>query len=349
MSGLAMGHAQPTITRTIYHSSTTYVTLTVQYKQFHGARPIHHQVPMAVPPNLEATGQVTSQGLSHPQIVTSTPVPVSGLYLIPISVTNEDWPQMRQDSHSSSRAASDTEGSQTLQGSPSLEKVEPEAKGLLRSREIGAPRNLFAGQADADDTTFFTRWGGWRYCMTCVVTAVAAFPCTRDGVLNMHAVLTNSSILCVTRTRLSQILSESKNASGVGQRIRESMRRSTITARKSRNVHLTLCLLSVAFFSFAPLSLLLYLLHECYDAGEGPTQTIFSRSMQQRLLHFGRRPTTSRAIGFHTPCQNSVYIRKPQKLGRLRSARQAAFGTNRSLQSQGSARESAQRTRLLVG
>ncbi len=159
MSGLAMGHAQPTITRTIYHSSTTYVTLTVQYNQFHGARPIHHQVPMAVPPNLETTGQVTSQDLSHPQIVTSTPVPVSGLYLIPISVTNEDWPQMRQASHSSSRAASDTEGSQTLQGSPSLEKLEPEAKRLLRSREIGAPRNLFAGQADADNTTFFTRWG----------------------------------------------------------------------------------------------------------------------------------------------------------------------------------------------
>ena len=159
MSELAMGQAQPTITRTIYHSSTTYVTLTVQYNQFHGARPVHHQVPMVIPPNLEARGQVTSQDLSHPQIVTSTPVPVSGLYLIPISVTNEDWPQMRQDSHSSSRAASHTEGSQTLQGSPSLEKLEPEAKDLLRSREIGAPRNLFAGQADADDTTFFTRWG----------------------------------------------------------------------------------------------------------------------------------------------------------------------------------------------
>ena len=158
-TGLAMGHVQPTIIRTIYHSSTTYVTLTVDYKQFYGARPVHHQAPIAVPSDLEATGQVTSQDPSHPQILTSTTVPVSGLYLIPMSITNEDWPQMRKDSHSSSRAASDTEGSQTLQGSLSPEKSEPEAKRPLQSREIGAPRNLFDGQAGADDITSFTRWG----------------------------------------------------------------------------------------------------------------------------------------------------------------------------------------------
>lgn len=155
-TGLAMGHGQSTIT--VYHSSTTYVTFTVHYQQFHGAKPVHHQAPIAVPSNPVATGEVPSRDLSHPHSVTSTSIPVSGLYLIPTSFPNEGWPQTQQDSHPSSRSASNTEVSQTLHGSPGLENLEPEAKLLLQSRKIGVPRNVFAGQADAD-TTSFTRWG----------------------------------------------------------------------------------------------------------------------------------------------------------------------------------------------
>ena len=156
--GLAMGHLrhhQSTIT--ITHSSTAYITYTVQYHQFYGARPVHHQAPMVVPPDLDATGQVTGQDLSHPHVVTATSSPVLGLYLVPMFVTGGGWPQTQQDFEPSSRSASNTDGSHTLQGSPSLGNSEPEATLLLKSHEIGAPRNLVAGQADAD-TTSFTRW-----------------------------------------------------------------------------------------------------------------------------------------------------------------------------------------------
>ena len=155
-TGLAMGHGQSTIT--VYRSSTTYITFTVHYQQFHGARPVHHQAPMAVPTNTKATGEVTSRDLSRPHVVTSTSIPVSGLYLIPTSFPNEGWPQTQQDSHPSSRSASNTEGSQILQGSPGLENLDPEAKLLLQSRKTSVPRNVFAGQADAG-TNSFTRWG----------------------------------------------------------------------------------------------------------------------------------------------------------------------------------------------
>lgn len=143
-------------TITVTPSSTVYITYTVHYKQFHEARPVHHQVPMAVPSNLEATGQVTGQDLSHPQIVTATSAPVSGLYLIPVSVASGDWPQTQKDSHPSSRSARNAEGSQTLQGNPSFGRSEPDDPLLLQLR--GTPRNLFPGQAYAD-TTSFTRWG----------------------------------------------------------------------------------------------------------------------------------------------------------------------------------------------
>lgn len=154
-TGRAMGHYQSsttTTTTTKYGSSTVYITHYVHYAQFHDARPLHHQEPMAVPSNLEAMGRVTRQDL------TATSAPVSGLYFMPMSVTSGGWPQMEQDSRLSSRSASNTEGPQTLQGSFSLVKSEPGVILPLQSREIDAPRNLFASQADAD-TSYFTRWG----------------------------------------------------------------------------------------------------------------------------------------------------------------------------------------------
>ena len=153
--GPAMGHYQST--RTVTHP-TAYRIVTVHYQQFYGARPVHHQAPIAVPSNLEATGQVVRQDLSDPNVVTARSTAVSGLYFIPISVTNGGWPQTQQDSHSSSRSANNTEGSRILQRDPSLEDSEPEAKPLLESRETGASRNLVAGQVHAD-TISFTRWG----------------------------------------------------------------------------------------------------------------------------------------------------------------------------------------------
>ncbi|KAL9135099.1 MAG: hypothetical protein Q9175_003710 [Cornicularia normoerica] len=146
-----------TITRT-KTGSTVHVTYTVHYKQFYDARPIHHQAPIAIPSNLEATDQTTRQDMSHPYVTTTTAAPIPGLYFIPMSITHGGWPQTQQDSHPSYRSASNTERSQTLQGSPGLEASEPEAKVILQSRDIGAPGNLFASQADAD-TTSFSRWG----------------------------------------------------------------------------------------------------------------------------------------------------------------------------------------------
>lgn len=113
---------------------------------------------MAVPANLGETGPVTGQDLSHPRVVTASSAPVPGLYYIPMSVTSGGSPQTQQNSHPSSRSASNTEGSQTLQERPSFESSEPEARLLLQSREIGAPRNPFPGQADVE-TTSFTHWG----------------------------------------------------------------------------------------------------------------------------------------------------------------------------------------------
>lgn len=152
----AMGHYPSSITVT--HSSTVYRTISVRYKQFYGARPIHHQVPMAVHTNHEPKGLGERQDLLHPQLVKRTSTSVSGLYFMPMPTTNGDWPQTEQDTHPSSRPASNAKASQSLQGSPSLGNSEPEGKFLLRSCEIHAHRNLSAGQADAD-TTSFTRWG----------------------------------------------------------------------------------------------------------------------------------------------------------------------------------------------
>ena len=154
-TGRAMGDDQYTTTTTTVHSSSTvYITHYVHYAQFHGARPVHHQEPMAVPLNLKATGQVIRQELSH--LVTTTSAPVSGLYFVP--VTNEGWPRLEQDSRPSSRSASNTDGSQNLQESPSLGNTEPEAKPPFQPREMDPPRNLFASQAAAD-TSSFPRWG----------------------------------------------------------------------------------------------------------------------------------------------------------------------------------------------
>lgn len=147
--------SQSTITYTVAHTSpTTSTTYTVHHVQFYGARPVHHQAPMAVPSDLEATDEVTGEDLSYPHV----PAPVSGLYFMPMSVPSGGWPQTQQASRLSSRSARNTEGSTSVQGSPSLGSSVPEAKPLLHSRDIGTPRNLFSGQADVN-TTSFTRWG----------------------------------------------------------------------------------------------------------------------------------------------------------------------------------------------
>ncbi|CAF9913782.1 MAG: hypothetical protein ALECFALPRED_001366 [Alectoria fallacina] len=161
--GLGWSNRQPTrhyqSMLTVTHTaSTAYIIDAAYHKQFHDARPVHHQTPMVVPSNLEATGQVIGQDLSHPHIVTAKSAPVSGLYFIPMSFTSGGWPQMQRDTHPSSCSARNTDGSQTLQRGPSFGSLEPEAKLLVQSRKIGAPRNLFPSQADTDSTSF-SRWG----------------------------------------------------------------------------------------------------------------------------------------------------------------------------------------------
>ena len=144
-------------TRTVYDSSTRYITYTVRDKQFYGARPVHHQAPMPIPTNIEATGQVTRQDLSQPHVVTAS-APVSGLYYIPMSFTTQGWPRPQQDSHPSSHSASTIEALQNMQGRPSSLNSKAEAKLLLQSHGIDAPRDLLASHADAD-TTSFARFG----------------------------------------------------------------------------------------------------------------------------------------------------------------------------------------------
>lgn len=158
--GLPMGHLrhdQTTITRTVTHRPTEYITL--EYAQFPHPRPAHNQAPMAAPPGVHAKGQETGQDPSHPHVTRATSSPVSGLYFLPISGASGSWPQMQQKFDPSSHSANNTEGSQPVQGNPRLGNSEPEGNLLLlQSRKIRARRNVFAGQADSD-TTAFTRWG----------------------------------------------------------------------------------------------------------------------------------------------------------------------------------------------
>ena len=149
----AMGHHTITVT----HSSTVYLTVSLHYQQFHGARPVHHQAPMAVPSNLEATGQRTGQGVSHPPVVTATSAQVSGLYLIPMSLTDGIWPQTQQESRPSCRPPSNIEETIEMLGNPSSVKSVVEPNPLLQSRKVAAPHDLFAGQADLG-TDSSTRW-----------------------------------------------------------------------------------------------------------------------------------------------------------------------------------------------
>ena len=159
--GLAMGHLPnyPTTPHTVTHTYTPHITVTAENFHFAGAKPVVHQESVAVLPDVHATGQVIGQDLSHPHALTATSSPVSGLYLLPMLSASGGWPQTQQDFDPSSRSASNSEGSQPLQGNPRLGNSDPESSLLLlQFREIGDSRNLFAGQADAD-TTSFTRWG----------------------------------------------------------------------------------------------------------------------------------------------------------------------------------------------
>lgn len=139
-TGRAGGHDQSTITVTHSYGPTVYRTISVHYKQFYGARPMHHQEPVAVPSNFGPKGQVKRQDLSHPYVGTRTSTSVPGLYLMPMSFTKGDCLQTQQDTYPSSRPMSNTQGSQSRQGSPSLGESKSETKGLLRSREVGPPR-----------------------------------------------------------------------------------------------------------------------------------------------------------------------------------------------------------------
>ena len=143
---------------TVTRHHTVYRTISVNYNQFYGARPVHHQAPMAVPSSLELMGRAKLQDLSHPYVGTRTSSSVSGLYFMPTSVTDRDWPQTQQGNHPSFGLTTNAQASQYLQGSQSSGKSKIQAELLLQYREIGAPLNLSTGQADADPTSF-TRWG----------------------------------------------------------------------------------------------------------------------------------------------------------------------------------------------
>ena len=140
------------------HHNTVYRTIDVVDSQFRGARPVHHQAPMAVPSDLEHTGQAKCQHYLHLHVETGMSSPVSGLYFMPVSITEGDWPQTQQETHPSSSPTTHVEGSQHLQGSQSSGKSEPQAEPLLHNDRIYAPRNLSADRTDADSTSF-TRWG----------------------------------------------------------------------------------------------------------------------------------------------------------------------------------------------
>ena len=154
-TGRAMDHHFPiTVSR---HHNTVYRTIDVVDNQSHGARPVHHQSLMAVPSDLELTGQARRQHLLHLYVETGTSSPVSGLYFMPVSITEGDWPQTQQETHPSSSPTTHVKGSQNLQRSQSSGKSEAQAELLLHYDKIRAPRNLSADQADADRTSS-TRW-----------------------------------------------------------------------------------------------------------------------------------------------------------------------------------------------
>ena len=144
-----------TTTRTMPRSTVYH---TVQYQQFHHARPIHDQAAMAVSSDLEANDRTTSQDLSHPPVMTTTVAPVPGLYFIPMPITDGGWPQAQQYSQPSSHFASNTEKSRTLQENPGWKASEPDSEALIQSSGIGNSGTRVVGRADAG-TTSVSRWG----------------------------------------------------------------------------------------------------------------------------------------------------------------------------------------------
>ena len=144
-----------------HQESTVYRTVSAEYVQFHGAKPIHHQAPMAVSSNQELKGQAKRQDSLHLHVVTGTSTSVPGLYFMPMSITDADWTLTQRDTHPSypaSYSAANHPAPPVSQGSQSLGKSEPQAELLLQSRESRAPHNLSINQAVAD-TSSFTRWG----------------------------------------------------------------------------------------------------------------------------------------------------------------------------------------------
>ena len=156
-TGLAIEHHHFPITVS-RHNNTVYCTIDVVDNQFRCARSVHHQAPMAVPSDVELTDQAKRQHLLHLHLETETLSPVSGLYIMPVSITEGDWPQTQQEIHPSSSPTTHTQDSRNLQGSQSSGKSELQPEFLLHHHKIRAPRNLSADQSDADPTSF-TRWG----------------------------------------------------------------------------------------------------------------------------------------------------------------------------------------------
>ena len=138
-------------TTTTIPGSTVYHT--VQYQQFHHARPIHHQAAMAVSSDLEAIDRTTSQDLSHLSVMTTTVAPVPGLYFIPMPITEGGWPQAQQYSQPSSHSASNTEKSRVLQTNPDWKASETDSEALIQSPSIGTPDTRVVGRADAGTTS----------------------------------------------------------------------------------------------------------------------------------------------------------------------------------------------------
>ena len=156
-AGRAMEHHHFPMILSRYRN-TVYPTTDVVNDQFHGARPVHYRTPMAVTSKLELTGQAKRQHPLHLYVEKGMSSPVSGLYFMPVSIIEGNWPQTQQGSHPSSSPTVHVNDPQNLQGSQNSGKSEAQAELLLHHDQSNAPRNLSSDQTDADLTSF-TRWG----------------------------------------------------------------------------------------------------------------------------------------------------------------------------------------------
>ena len=137
--------------------STVYHTISVYYKQFYGARPVHQQEPIAIHSTPEQTGHVQQRDLNH-CLGTGPSASLSGSYFKPTSAAVRDSLQAQQMLSPSSRSASNTKISQGVRGSLGSMNLESDAKITISSCESKAALEPLGGQTDAE-TLAFTRWG----------------------------------------------------------------------------------------------------------------------------------------------------------------------------------------------